>query len=336
MIDDLIDSFEATVTRANSHEAGRPRVHTTIMESVDVVWGSDLHGMQYDPLKDIYIQQGVREFTTVLGMIEAMKNRSVGLETGFFRGGAHLLFREFFDKFVSVELNPAHLIKYLQNNVLDDRSELIIGPSVAPSTLDKVREVTNGELDFIMLDGDHSYEGVKSDFLAYWPMLRDNGILAIHDSSCPHVRVIKDVYQFVQELKQLHFNIDLVHIDYCGIAIIRKDEQNRNIKLPENKYMTSLDALPPNARLCLYGSGNFGRRMRNNIAIQRKDIEVRFFADSFKDGQEGNLKVINVNNLKEHMAEIDMVLVTSMYSRDIETILGNHGISNYKIAMSFL
>ena len=44
--------------------------------------------------------------------------------------------------------------------------ERLIGPSGA---------------DFIFIDGDHSYEGVKSDFLGFRPMLAKGGILAMHD-----------------------------------------------------------------------------------------------------------------------------------------------------------
>lgn len=38
------------------------------------------------------------------------------------------------------------------------------------------------KLDFIFIDGDHSYEGVKKDFELYSTILTDNGIIVLHDT----------------------------------------------------------------------------------------------------------------------------------------------------------
>jgi len=38
------------------------------------------------------------------------------------------------------------------------------------------------KIDFLYIDGDHSYEGVKKDFELYSNLLTDNGIIVIHDS----------------------------------------------------------------------------------------------------------------------------------------------------------
>jgi len=36
-------------------------------------------------------------------------------------------------------------------------------------------------LDFLFIDGDHSYEGVKKDFEMYSPLVKKEGIIAFHD-----------------------------------------------------------------------------------------------------------------------------------------------------------
>jgi predicted O-methyltransferase YrrM len=36
-------------------------------------------------------------------------------------------------------------------------------------------------LDFLFIDGDHSYEGVKKDFEIYSSLVRKGGIIAFHD-----------------------------------------------------------------------------------------------------------------------------------------------------------
>ena len=36
-------------------------------------------------------------------------------------------------------------------------------------------------MDFLFIDGDHSYEGVKRDFADYAPLVRPGGLIAFHD-----------------------------------------------------------------------------------------------------------------------------------------------------------
>ncbi|MCS7366302.1 MAG: class I SAM-dependent methyltransferase [archaeon YNP-WB-062] len=36
-------------------------------------------------------------------------------------------------------------------------------------------------MDFLFIDGDHTYEGVKKDFEMYSPLVRGGGIIAFHD-----------------------------------------------------------------------------------------------------------------------------------------------------------
>jgi hypothetical protein len=39
----------------------------------------------------------------------------------------------------------------------------------------------DGELDFVFIDGEHSYEAVKADIEAWWPKIRTGGVLVGHD-----------------------------------------------------------------------------------------------------------------------------------------------------------
>jgi predicted O-methyltransferase YrrM len=36
-------------------------------------------------------------------------------------------------------------------------------------------------IDLLFIDGDHSYKGVKADFEAWYPHVRDGGVIAFHD-----------------------------------------------------------------------------------------------------------------------------------------------------------
>lgn len=71
----------------------------------------------------------------------------------------------------------------------------IIGASKDNATLEQVINLTGGSIDFLFIDADHSYEGSRADFLNYGLMVRDGGIIALHDlitpEFSPHIQVGK-------------------------------------------------------------------------------------------------------------------------------------------------
>lgn len=51
-----------------------------------------------------------------------------------------------------------------------------------PETAAEVERLLAGRpLDFLFIDGDHSYEGVRLDFETYAPLVRPGGLIAFHD-----------------------------------------------------------------------------------------------------------------------------------------------------------
>jgi predicted O-methyltransferase YrrM len=51
-----------------------------------------------------------------------------------------------------------------------------------PETVGEVERLLAGRpLDFLFIDGDHSYEGVRLDFEMYAPLVRPGGLIAFHD-----------------------------------------------------------------------------------------------------------------------------------------------------------
>jgi len=47
------------------------------------------------------------------------------------------------------------------------------------------------EIDILLIDGDHSYEGVQADFRFWEPYVKEGGIILLHDVLWPHKGVIK-------------------------------------------------------------------------------------------------------------------------------------------------
>jgi len=59
---------------------------------------------------------------------------------------------------------------------------LIPDSSQKQSTLDQAKTIFNNELiDFLFIDGDHTYNGVKKDYEMYSLLVRPGGIIAFHD-----------------------------------------------------------------------------------------------------------------------------------------------------------
>jgi predicted O-methyltransferase YrrM len=59
---------------------------------------------------------------------------------------------------------------------------LIQADSHLPQTRDELTAVLGGRsIDFLFIDADHTYEGVKQDYEMYAPLVRRGGVVAFHD-----------------------------------------------------------------------------------------------------------------------------------------------------------
>ena len=77
----------------------------------------------------------------------------------------------------------------------DQRLDLLRGDSHVPETLARVKSLLRGEmLDFLFIDGDHSYEGVRQDFESYRSLVRPGGLIAFHDIAPAHEGVSSEMY----------------------------------------------------------------------------------------------------------------------------------------------
>jgi predicted O-methyltransferase YrrM len=56
------------------------------------------------------------------------------------------------------------------------------------STSEQAARDWSRPIDFLFIDGDHAYDGVKHDFEAFRPWLTDRAVVAFHDSAWEHGR----------------------------------------------------------------------------------------------------------------------------------------------------
>jgi len=82
------------------------------------------------------------------------------------------------------------------------------------NTFSKVKNILKGKkFDFILIDGDHSYEGVKKDYEMYSQLVKNNGMIAFHDINPGSKKHVGDVPKFWKEIKNQHTNVEILDFD---------------------------------------------------------------------------------------------------------------------------
>jgi predicted O-methyltransferase YrrM len=105
------------------------------------------------------------------------------------------------------------------------RVVLLRGDSGDPAIRDRVVETLGGDrLDFLLIDGDHSYEGARRDWETYAPLVRPGGLIAFHDIVPGPEKLVGGVPELWREIAAGRATETLVH-DWdqkgCGIGLVR-------------------------------------------------------------------------------------------------------------------
>lgn len=156
------------------------------------------------------------------------------IEIGSASGGTLFLFAHIVspEKILSVDLpagsfgggypfwkNP--LFKALaKKNVI----QLIRADSHSEVTLEKIRSLLKDEkVDFLFIDGDHTYKGVKKDFQMYSPLVRKGGLVAFHDIVTHDPTSGCEVNKFWSEINPSYAHIEIIENKdqkWAGIGLL--------------------------------------------------------------------------------------------------------------------
>jgi len=96
-------------------------------------------------------------------------------------------------------------------------------------------------------------------------------------------------------------------------------------------FLNNLNQLEKGVTICIYGKGETGLALKNNIEERRQDINIECFIDSFEGGEIDGYEVIRFNELGERDLIYDYVIVASVFSFQIEEQLRISSITNYMI-----
>lgn len=126
---------------------------------------------------------------------------SVDLPGGEFGGGYSAPRRWFYQRFAR----------------FGQRLVLLRGDSHSSGTLARVETAFGGQaLDYLFIDGDHSYLGVKSDFEMYSPLVRKGGLIAFHDIVDGASEDVGGVPQFWREIKSRFRHTEIIKDSHQG------------------------------------------------------------------------------------------------------------------------
>lgn len=153
------------------------------------------------------------EIVAAMEIIERHAPRRI-LEIGTARGGTLFLFSRAAapDAFL-VSLDLAHgkygggysaWKTHIFRRLLRDgqRAEFVRGDSHEAASLDEVCQHFKGEkLDLLFIDGDHTYAGVKQDYELYSPLVREGGLIILHDIAKHPPQLQCEVDRFWNEVK---------------------------------------------------------------------------------------------------------------------------------------
>ena len=173
-------------------------------------------------IRPIQVREEIKNLLLILDKVKP----KVVLEIGTARGGTLLLFSNIAEEeatLISVDLyqtiEKRILFRYIKK--VKQKIYLIQGDSHSIETLRKIKAILrDNKVDFIFIDADHSYEGVKKDFEMYSLLVRKGGIIAFHDiipSGYP------TVYKFWNEEKEKYEYLEIIknrNQNCYGIGII--------------------------------------------------------------------------------------------------------------------
>ncbi len=180
----------------------------------------------------------------ILSLIQILKREcpKIILEIGTAKGGTLFLFSRIAVKdalIISIDLPggrygggyPEWKVPLYQSFALPKQKiHLIRDNSHKKSTLKKVKMILNGnKLDYLFIDGDHTYDGVKKDFELYSPLVKEDALIVFHDIVIHPPELNVGVNNFWNEIKGKYDYKEIVadwNQKLCGIGLLKKTLNN--------------------------------------------------------------------------------------------------------------
>lgn len=173
---------------------------------------------RYRTIKPLQIRS---EFEVLIRKVEELKPNVV-MEIGTANGGTFYIWSRYIDSASTIisldlpggEFGGGYTRKKTQFFDLFNQkmnAEFIRRDSHKKQTRQIVQHIiSEDKIDFLFIDGDHSYKGVKQDFEMYSPLVQDGGLIAFHDIVPGPKQFVGGVPKFWQEIKKGHDTEEII------------------------------------------------------------------------------------------------------------------------------
>lgn len=152
-------------------------------------------------MENCIFMQVYEEFLTLAQWLSGFKPNNI-LEIGTMGSTFWIFSKLSTGKKVSIDIDPRQSI--IHHFMYGENWRFFQGDSHTQEMLEKVKNFCP-KFDFIFIDGDHSYEGVKKDFEMYKSLLSPRGVIGFHDIDPDHMfadSYAGQVYKFWQDLDE--------------------------------------------------------------------------------------------------------------------------------------
>ena len=85
----------------------------------------------------------------------------------------------------------------------------------------------------------------------------------------------------------------------------------------------SVNQIPINCKIAIYGSGKIGVGFRSIVEKERKDVQVSCYINTFKSGVQGKLSILKLVDLENYQELFDIIIVCSSQWNEIAKELRN-------------
>jgi len=158
-------------------------------------------------LRDMHTQWFTHPFTKYVK--KTLGDNLVGAEIGVFKGenAKNMLSILNIKKLYLIDpykaYNDASCSAYQMNENIKTQAQKRLSnykniKFIGKTSMDAIDDIPNN-LDFIYIDGDHTYNGVKTDVMLYWSKIKVGGIMGGDDFTLGHVGLINAVIEFVNK-----------------------------------------------------------------------------------------------------------------------------------------